>query len=176
MIRYHLLWCHEDYFRVLVILKSPQQVTNRDYHISFDCLPIVEKSLYNRHLINWSPLNSLKLAQHRKSTMNSSLIVILLVALATMQVEAFMPSSVRPSTLLRSLRTRLQFKNFDEMLEQLDVPVLVDFYGKNASHSLYISNATNVTTLQRPCWEALSDSENLKESVCKISSSGFRLI
>ena len=61
-----------------------------------------------------------------------------------------MPSSVRPSTLLRSLRTRLQFKNFDEMLEQLDVPVLVDFYGKNASHSLYISNATNVTTLQRP--------------------------
>ena len=61
-----------------------------------------------------------------------------------------MPSSVRPSTLLRSLRTRLQFKNFDEMLEQLDVPVLVDFYGKNVSHSLYISNATNITTLQRP--------------------------
>ena len=67
-----------------------------------------------------------------------------------------MPSSVRPSTLLRSLRTRLQFKNFDEMLEQLDVPVLVDFYGKKASYSVYISNATNVTTPQRPCCEGMS--------------------
>ena len=50
--------------------------------------------------------------------------------MATMQVEAFMPSAMRPSTVFRSIQTRLQFKNFDEMLEQLDVPVLVDFYGK----------------------------------------------
>lgn len=61
--------------------------------------------------------------------MNYSLVVILLVALATMQIEAFAPSALRPSAVLRSIRTRLQFKNFDEMLEQLDVPVLVDFYG-----------------------------------------------
>ena len=61
--------------------------------------------------------------------MNSSLVLFLIIAMATMQIEAFTPSAMRPSTFFRSIKTRLQFKNFDEMLEQLDVPVLVDFYG-----------------------------------------------
>ena len=61
--------------------------------------------------------------------MNSSLVLILLVAIASIQVNAFLPSSLKASTIFKQLSTRLQFKNFDEMLEQLEVPVLVDFYG-----------------------------------------------
>lgn len=64
--------------------------------------------------------------------MNSFLIAVLIASLTLLQVNAFLPSSVlKASTILKSLGTRLQFKNFDEMLEQLEVPVLVDFYGKS---------------------------------------------
>jgi hypothetical protein len=52
------------------------------------------------------------------------------MCVVTLQVSAFLPSSLRASTIFKNLSTRLQYKNFDEMLEQLEVPVLVDFYGK----------------------------------------------
>jgi hypothetical protein len=62
--------------------------------------------------------------------MQSFLLVVLLMCVVTLQVNAFLPSSLRASTIFKNLSTRLQYKNFDEMLEQLEVPVLVDFYGK----------------------------------------------
>ena len=47
-------------------------------------------------------------------------------------IEAFSPSNrlVSTSRLFRSITTARHYKNFDEMLEQLDVPVLVDFYAQ----------------------------------------------
>ena len=69
--------------------------------------------------------------------MNSSLVLILLVAIASIQVNAFLPSSLKASTIFKQLSTRLQFKNFDEMLEQLEVPVLVDFYGDYSISRLF---------------------------------------
>ena len=69
---------------------------------------------------------------HRPLKMNSFLVLVLIASLTLLQVNAFLPSSVlKASTILKSLGTRLQFKNFDEMLEQLEVPVLVDFYGES---------------------------------------------
>ena len=73
----------------------------------------------------------------KRSAMNSSLVLILLVAIASIQVNAFLPSSLKASTIFKQLSTRLQFKNFDEMLEQLEVPVLVDFYGDYSIWRLY---------------------------------------
>ena len=64
-----------------------------------------------------------------RCAMNSSFVLLLLIAIATLQVNAFLPSSLKASSIFKQLSTRLQFKNFDEMLEQLEVPVLVDFYG-----------------------------------------------
>lgn len=71
--------------------------------------------------------------------MNSSFVLLLLIAIATLQVNAFLPSSLKASSIFKQLSTRLQFKNFDEMLEQLEVPVLVDFYG---DYSLWRSHRT----------------------------------
>ena len=46
-------------------------------------------------------------------------------------IEAFSPSNrLASSRLFRSITTARHYKNFDEMLEQLEVPVLVDFYAQ----------------------------------------------
>lgn len=85
------------------------------------------------HSLGTSELETVRCA------MNSSFVLLLLIAIATLQVNAFLPSSLKASSIFKQLSTRLQFKNFDEMLEQLEVPVLVDFYG---DYSLWRSHST----------------------------------
>jgi thioredoxin len=65
---------------------------------------------------------------------NLSSTIILWLCLLTIMVvhiEAFSPSNrLASSRLFRSITTARHYKNFDEMLEQLEVPVLVDFYAQ----------------------------------------------
>ena len=68
----------------------------------------------------------------------SNLLVLCILCFMVIHVDAFSPSRLVSlsrgmgdlSKVLSRAVTARRFKNFDEMLEQLDVPVLVDFYAQ----------------------------------------------
>jgi hypothetical protein len=70
--------------------------------------------------------------------MSPIMIILVLISLILIQTDAFRPikssqnihRNIYTNKNVINTNTRLQFKNFDEMLEQLEVPVLVDFYAQ----------------------------------------------
>ena len=65
------------------------------------------------------------------------LLVLCMLCFLVIHIDAFSPSRLVSlsrgmdlSKVLSRMVTARRFKNFDEMLEQLDVPVLVDFYAQ----------------------------------------------